>query len=291
MSTEEGFADPVFVGGTGRSGTHPVARLLGRSSRYHYISREMHFHVDRGGLSDLLAGRVSLARFVRNLRGYWWERPGPRGGTIGLKGKVPEDVFEPAVAEFERAFDADPRDASATLVRSLLDPLAEEDGKPSWIEQTPWNVSAAPTLLELFPRMKLIHMVRDGRDVACSVTTRGWGPNSPMRGIRWWEKRLRAAAAGERGIPQDRLFVMRLEDLLLRDREGSYGRLREFLELEDEKKMRRYFDRKLLAENANLGRWREDLPPRRAARFERRYERALERLKADGIESAPVDPA
>ena len=285
----DGFADPVFVGGTGRSGTHPVARLLGRSSRYHYISREMHFHVDKGGLADLLAGRVSLARFVRNMRGYWWERPGPRGGTIGLKGKVPEDIFEPAVAEFERSFDDDPRAASTKLVRSLLDPLAEEDGKPSWIEQTPWNVSGAPTLLELFPRMKLIHMVRDGRDVACSVTTRGWGPNSPMRGIRWWEKRLRAAAAGEQAIPPDRVLVMRLEDLLLRDRERSYRRLRDFLELEDERKMRKYFDRKLLAENANLGRWREDLPPRRVARFERRYERAVERLRADGIASAPVD--
>lgn len=280
---------PVFVGGTGRSGTHAVARLLGRHSRYHYISREMHFHVDRGGLPDLLAGRVSLERFARNMRGYWWERPGPRGGEIGLSGKVPRERFDAALEEFERSFGAEPVEASARLVHALLDPLAEEAGKPAWVEQTPWNVSAAPALLTMFPRARVVHTVRDGRDVACSVVTRNWGPSSPMRGIRWWEKRMRAAAEGERGISPDRLLVVGFEELVATNREAAYGGLLDFLGLEDEERMRRYFDKKMTAERANIGRWRTDLSGGRRDRLDRAYGRALRRLQARGVHSAP-DP-
>lgn len=288
MTPEVDAGAPLFVGGTGRSGTHPVARLIGRHSRYHYISREMHFHVDRGGLPDLLAGRVKLDRFLRNMRGYWWQRPGPRGGTIGLSGKVPEPAFEAALEEFERTFRWDPTQASARLVSALLDPLAEEAGKPAWVEQTPWNVSAAPTLLAMFPRARVVHMVRDGRDVACSVVTRNWGPKSPVRAIRWWEKRMRAAAAGERGIPPDRLLVVGFERLVSTDRERTYRRLLDFLELDDEPRMRRYFDRKLSPERANIGRWRADLPGARRDRLNHAYGRALRRLHASGVDSAPA---
>jgi hypothetical protein len=247
----------------------------------------MHFHVDRGGLPDLLAGRVSLARFTRNMRRYWWERPGPRGGTIGLSGKVPRAVFDAALEDFERSFRKQQTEAAARLVSTLLDPLAEEAGKPAWVEQTPWNVSAAPTLIAMFPGARVVHTVRDGRDVACSIVTRNWGPRSPIRAIRWWEKRMRAAAAGERGIPPDRLLVLGFERLVATDRDRSYRRLLDFLELEDEPRMRRYFDRKMTPERANIGRWRSDLPASRRDRLDRAYGRALGRLHASGADWAP----
>src|SRR5947207_11016977 len=66
--------DIVFVGGTGRSGTHVLGRLIGRHSRYAGIPIEARFHCNKRGLPDLLGGRVTLAGFVEKLRDFWWHR-------------------------------------------------------------------------------------------------------------------------------------------------------------------------------------------------------------------------
>src|SRR5919201_7152454 len=64
----------LFVGGTGRSGTHVLGRLLGRHSRYAGVPIEARFHCNKRGLPDLLGGRVTLAGFVEKLRDFWWHR-------------------------------------------------------------------------------------------------------------------------------------------------------------------------------------------------------------------------
>lgn len=278
--------DPVFVGGSGRSGTHVMARLLGRHSRYRYISSEIRFHTDRGGLCDLLAGRVSLRRFGRHMRGYWWDRPSADGRPRGLHRRVPPDVYEKALAAFESSFAEDPLPAARSLIRSLLDPLAEADGKPSWVEQTPQNVAAAPTLLLLFPDARFVHMIRDGRDAACSLVTRPWGPGALRGGVKRWAERLRKADAGAAAAPADRILLVRLEELVELDRERSYERVRDFLRLEDEPVAREYFERKVTSEHAHIGRWRRELSEREQAKLNRLYARAVDGLIRDGVAAA-----
>ena len=51
-------------------------------------------------------------------------------------------------------------------------------GKSRWVEKTPRHVHCLPYLLTSFPRARFIHMVRDGRDVACSLR------NHPKAAIR-----------------------------------------------------------------------------------------------------------
>ena len=43
---------------------------------------------------------------------------------------------------------------------------------------------------ELLPGAKFIHMIRDGRDVACSVVLEKWGPDEHFEALEWWRKRL-----------------------------------------------------------------------------------------------------
>ncbi|MGH2951635.1 MAG: hypothetical protein ACRDKX_06295, partial [Solirubrobacterales bacterium] len=66
------LAPIVFVGGTGRSGTHVLAQVISRNRRFGLIPVEVRFHTDPDGFPGLLAGDVSLERFLRRLRGYWW---------------------------------------------------------------------------------------------------------------------------------------------------------------------------------------------------------------------------
>ena len=67
-------ASLVFVGGTGRSGTHIVGRLLGEHAAFADVPIEARFHCNKRGLPDLLEGRVSLGGFMEKLRDFWWHR-------------------------------------------------------------------------------------------------------------------------------------------------------------------------------------------------------------------------
>lgn len=281
-------AEPVFVGGTGRSGTHAAAQLVGSHSCYRYINREIRFHTDKGGLGDLLAGRVGMKRFLARMRGHWWHRHRPEGREGGLHKIVGPEEFERVLAEFERSFESDRVGASARLTRAFLDPLAEKAGKPSWVEQSTRTIAGAPHLTTMFPRARFIHMVRDGRDVACSLVSLPWGPDSLMTGIARWERQLRAADAGGREMGPERLLQVPLEELVITNREPTYDRILEFLGVDDEPEIRSHFENHMVSSNANLARWELDLTEPEQRELTRAYARSLESLTRDGVRAAEV---
>lgn len=283
-------ADPVFVGGAARSGLQAVARLVGAHHRYRYLDAQIRFHADDGGLADLLEGRVELERFLERLRGYWWFHTRAEERGSGLHQLVARGDFEDAVEEFERSFTADPVSASRDLVRSLLDPLARREGATSWVEWSTRSVAAAPTLARLFPESRLVHVVRDGRDVACSLVGLPWGPDSVVSAVSGWQRQLRAADAGVRDLPEDRVLTLYIADLAIDDREPAYDRLLEFLGIEDDSGIREHFENKLLPGAANPGRWEIDLATFEQRELSRAYERALGELAGDGV-GAAVDLA
>ena len=51
--------------------------------------------------------------------------------------------------------------------------------------------------------------------------------------------------------------------------------------------MRRYFRREITGEAANVGRWRRELSDAEQRKVNRLYRRSIDRLKADGITTAP----
>ena len=184
----------LFVGGTGRSGTHVVAKLVGRHSRYEKVGNEVRFHCDPGGFPDLLAGAVTPDEFVAKVRGTWWRRVQTLQ-VRGLHRTVPRQRFDAAVDEFRASYEASPVAACRKLFLDLLGPLAERAGKPGLVEMSCDNVAQGPTLLRIFPEARFIHSVRDGRDAASSRVAKGRGvvyPRNAEQGIEWWEGQAEA---------------------------------------------------------------------------------------------------
>ncbi len=286
---------PVFVGGTGRSGTHALARLLGHHSRLADVPIEARFHCNKRGMPDLLEGRITLAGFVEKLRGFWWHRVRVDGRPRGLYNLLREADFEVAVGAFERRYRDDPIAACRGLVLDLLGPVAERAGKPTLVEMSSHNTKQAQTLLRLFPEAAIVHALRDGRDAAASVTDKTWGPDGIVAAIDWWAERLRAIDRGVRGeedgaaygVPAGRFGVVVLDALVGADRERSYAELLGSLGLGDEPAIRAHFDAEVTAAAAHVGRWREGLGAIGRLRVQRRYRRVLGALEAEGNHAAP----
>ena len=57
------------------------------------------------------------------------------------------------------------------FVDLFLTRYAQERGRQRWAEKTPHDVRFLGFILEHFPKAKFIHMIRDGRDVVCSIRT------------------------------------------------------------------------------------------------------------------------
>jgi Sulfotransferase family len=278
-------SDPIFIGGTSRSGTNAVAHLLGRSARFHMIPREVGFHAVPEGLVGYIRGRFDRDELIERLRRRWW-RVVP--GTVGFEGVVTREQLADALDRFAAA-PPDRVAAGRALVKELLDPVAAAAGKPSWIEKSTQTVVAAPVLLEMFPEAGIVHVVRDGRDVACSIARMPWGPDSVPDAIEYWADRLRRAEQGTRGAPPERILLIHLEDFVLLDRERTYTRLLDYLGMEDEPAMRSLFDAELTAERAHLGRWRAELSPAEQVKLTDHYREILGQLRDEGVTSAPPE--
>ncbi len=280
----------VFVGGTGRSGTHILGRLLGEHAAYADVPIEARFHCNKRGLPDLLEGRVSLGGFLEKLRGFWWHRVRVDDQPRGLYTLMLRSAFDEALERFEDAYRSDPIPACRRLYLDLLWPLAEEEDKPGLVEMSSHNVREAQILSRLFPRARIIHTVRDGRDAASSVTGKTWGPDDVVKGIGWWADRLRWIDRGVAGredgaeyaLPADRFHLVVLDDLVAGRREERLGELCGFLGIEADDGLRSFFDGEMSASGMHRGRWAEGAGALSKTRVRRRYERTLERLDAEG---------
>jgi hypothetical protein len=276
------YSHPVFVGGTGRSGTTIVAKLLGSHPAYEMIPTEVRFIGDRGGLCDLVEGRVPLRRFKRDILGRWFYREVKDGTARGLHLFMDREPVERAVESLKRELRSDPWAAGRAFAHRLLDPVATASGARGWIEMTPANVQVAPSLLRLFPDMQLVHSVRDGRDVACSVAPLIWGPNDVDEALDWWADQLEQAFTACESLPPDRVLTVRMEDLVVHEREREYARLLAFLGLDNDPAMRAFFASRVSAERAHIGRWAEQVPADRRPAFEAHHRRLVGDLRARG---------
>lgn len=196
-----------------------------------------------------------------------------------LKAAIPELARLPeaeAAARFRRTLE---------IVRQLG--LA---GHLRGVEQTPETSFVLPAALRAYPSARAVHIVRDGRDVVCSLLERGWlGAERAGRddaGLsygahpRFWVEPERAEefrsssearraawawrsyAAAARAAP-DRTLEIRYEELVS-EPAAIAGRLAGYLELNPEPlkaSLAKAFDR-------SIGRYRKDLTPSQLADVE-----------------------
>lgn len=301
---------PLFSGGTGRSGTTSVVNLLSRHSLVHTsLPREIRFLTDPYGLLDLNTHRsriiysrsskgkaADLKRFIlredptdifaERMRTIWFENVGKTGKPRGLVQSISRDQLDDALLVFRSNFKISRIDASRELFQKLATLQIENGGKASsdfkyFADSTPINILHSAKINRFLPGSKFINMVRDGRDVAFSVTKEHWGPNNPYEALTWWAGRMADGYNALNEVAPESQLTLRLEDLIIHDREKSYAEILNFLGLPDEERLHRYFDENLIAEKMTQGAWRDgawrdggiDL-----VTFEKMYGRELKKL-------------
>ncbi len=249
---------PIFVGGTGRSGTTITAAVLGRHVDYATVPQELRFHVDRGGIPDLLSGLVGLDGFVGRMKTFWFRRELPNGETRGLHKVLDQGVFDEAVDRFRAGYESNPWESCRVLVDQLMTSYAHSQDKPGWIEMTPDNVYFASLLARLFPDMRMVHSVRDPRGVVSSVVPLAWGPPNHRLAMAWWAERMYRSSEQSQLLPRSSLMTLFLEDLVLADSAQVATGFYEFLNWVPSPEVESYLDTHVTEDRAHLDRWQTD---------------------------------
>ena len=293
---------PIFSGGTGRSGTTVVGKLLSRHPRIRGGKPyEIRFINDRFGLLDLCYGvekfeapwkrsasslyintisprkRALFFRgFETRMRGKWWERKNRIDNASGLFRSLTIEDREELLATFKRQFPDDHIGASRNFLYRYLELQKHNKGEPLWIDTTPLNISVADRIHSLFPEAKFIHMRRDGRDTVASVLKENWGPKNSIAALKWWERRMEISLQALAAVPKNQVLELDLEALVVTDREASYQRLFDFLGVEDSEETREYFEKEMPSDRVRIGKYRNEISEWQKLDLE--YEKALARL-------------
>jgi hypothetical protein len=146
-------------------------------------------------------------------------------------------------------------------------------GKSVWADKTPENVRRFDVIRSWFPQARFIHVIRDGRDVVCSLRQAQWmklekitggadrsSPEAVEACIRYWIERV---TVGRRLRRDPRYLEVRYEDLV-EHTEPVLRRILAFLNVD--------WDSRVLAHDPSsadpaagpvyesaVGRWRTDL--------------------------------
>lgn len=282
---------PVFVGGTGRSGTTVMGDLLGKHPDVRTSTPiEIKFLSNRSGLLDVVFGRddslnrkkdsVSvihfrtyrkrklrekeklaniLAEFEDQVWNKWWDIDAPPPHGRGLISGISRPNLEKLMTALRRDLKINRIWAARRFMKRFIALQDEAGSEKYWVETTPMNIPTADKLLKLFPNALFITMVRDPRDVIASLLTKNWGPTTPMEGLTWIEKRLTDGHNALKAVPTKQKITIALEDLAIVNREETYRRLTNFLGITDSPQMRKFFEEELTPENATSGRWKKEI--------------------------------
>lgn len=167
------------------------------------------------------------------------------------------------------------------LMNAVYGDYARVHGKLLWCDKTPGFLRLLPTLADVFPESRFVHITRDGRDVYLSEKRFAqMGKNAAVAALEWAYKVEKVRKDASRCLPGERYREIQYETLT-RKPEETLRSLCSFLGLEFEPEMLDYWkssDRYIGSHHSDLifrpvslksvGKWKEALPRDEAGIFE-----------------------
>lgn len=190
---------PIFILGSGRSGTTVTASLMNRLPGVH-IAKETGF----------IGQSVELLRDIANLDSRRKLIDVVNSWLVVEKwsGRASEQGFQ----DFCEQHQVSGASAFIHYVWQIDSPIPWS--QLSFIgDNTPLYVLSIPWLLELFPDAKFVHVVRDPRDVVCSVMSMRFGADDPIVAAMEWQHALGCWLMAERMVSPANRIEIRYEDL------------------------------------------------------------------------------
>lgn len=154
----------TLIGGCGSSGTTLLAAILGAHPGI-VCGPEMSFLNKRVLYTDFPTFRARL--------GKWLRRGVVNDGYFSNPELFPSREHY-GITDRQLVSWAQISGTTQQFVRLIESWVLQEEPRGQWVEKTPTNVYCFRDFARAFPTGRIVHVVRDGRDVVCSLRQRGF---------------------------------------------------------------------------------------------------------------------
>jgi Sulfotransferase family len=115
-------------------------------------------------------------------------------------------------------------------IRSFYEAYAAGEGKPRWGDKSPPYTWKSLRIQRALPEAHFVHIIRDGRDVALSLSEVSWGTGDVTVAAEKWVSELRRARKRAARLARGTYMELRYEDLVS-DPEPVLRKVAEFVDL------------------------------------------------------------
>ena len=259
--THKNTRGPVFIVGAPRSGTTLLQYMLRSHPALSLPTGESHFFIP---LYRNAAAYGDLSK-LENVRRVFQAMEAQSAEFLhtdlhGIKFGV-ETLARESVAEG--------RATMRDIINGLFEKNAAGEGKPRWGDKTPYYVLHLPKLLEWWPDAQIIHIIRDGRDVALSMFARrhDFRAYNTYHAAKLWEQYVETGHTLGQQLPPAQYLELRYEDMIS-DQKAALQKICSFLgeaysdDLLEYKKSGEAGKTPLLqkpVKKDNQGKWKQDM--------------------------------
>lgn len=212
----------IFIGGTGRCGTTITKTLISKHPDVASLPFEYRFMVDPDGLIDFYTSYAEtwtpymasrrirrLGRLLADLsernplktRYKEWELdkhiPNFKSRSLELICDLEQFCFNGTWVGMHKNESficyATPKKRSEIIelfreyLNDIIGSIVENQNTKFFVEDNTWNILLARELTELVPESKVIHVIRDPRDVVASMCQQNWCPSDKYQAAIWYK--------------------------------------------------------------------------------------------------------
>lgn len=215
-------AGPVFIVGAPRSGTTMLQYILDDLPNLSMPTGESHFIVplyrNQAAYPDIdtPAGMRRLLQTLHDFNAEFLDTD-----LHGVK-------FD--VDALAAAFQDEGRSSVRDVISGIFEHNARGMGKTRWGDKTPYYALHLDKLIAWWPDARIIHLVRDGRDVALSLFGRrhDFSAYNIYYAAQYWQKYVDVCREQGRQLPAGHYLELRYEDVL-NDKEAAMHTVCAFL--------------------------------------------------------------
>lgn len=128
------------------------------------------------------------------------------------------------------------KDTIADFMESCHRSICMSQQKQIFLEDNTWSILFADSLLDLTPTAKLLHIVRDPRDVVASMQKQKWTPSELNQLLVYYTDIMNQWSVRSHNLSDTQFMTVRLEDLVS-DSEATLSSICSFAEIQLEEKM------------------------------------------------------